>query len=88
MHDKCFLVIKLDWYSLKNCPKINMGNIWKPHCYQFLKRPYRFERDPKETHFLLEKRPKRDLRVPKKETPNNFFSPVVLSLLNNKHLNK
>ena len=30
MHDKCFLVIKLNWYSLKNCPKINMWNIWKP----------------------------------------------------------
>ena len=24
MHDKFFVVIKLDWYSLKNCPKINM----------------------------------------------------------------
>ena len=28
------------------------------HCYQFLKKPFSFE---KETHFLLEKRPKRNL---------------------------
>ena len=44
------------------------------HCYQFLKRPYSFEKETlKRPIFFLKRDLKRDLWLPKKKTRLNFF---------------
>ena len=59
------------------------------HCYQFLKRPYSFEKETQKRPILFLKRDlKETCDYQKKDPTKCFSSSVVLSLLNNKHLNK